>query len=100
MESRLKVNDVVQHFKRETIDYNPSSKYLYKIIAFAKHTETGEYMVIYQTLYDDKENNIAMFDTFARPYDMFMSEVDHEKYPDIKQKYRFEKWCWNNENIE
>ncbi|NFQ51285.1 DUF1653 domain-containing protein, partial [Clostridium botulinum] len=30
------------------------------------------------------------FKTFIRPYDMFMSKVDKEKYPDIKQKYRFE----------
>ena len=54
---------------------------LHKVIAIAKHTETMEDLVIYK--HDDQ--------IWARPYDMFASEVDHEKYPDIKQKYRFEE---------
>ena len=53
---------------------------VHEIIAVAKHTETGEYMVIY-----DHNGEI-----WARPYDMFISPVDHEKYPDVKQEYRFE----------
>lgn len=86
--SRFKPGDIVQHFKRETIDPN-STNYLYKIITIATHTETGELYVIYQALY---ENEHIHFDVFARPYKMFISEVDHEKYPNIKQKYRFEKF--------
>ena len=83
MENRvIKVGDIVKHFKREWV-LSESAEYLYKIIAFAQHTETGEKLVIYQALY-------APYKTCARPYEMFMSEVDREKYPDVKQKYRFE----------
>lgn len=77
------VGDIVRHFKREWVSAD-TSEYLYKVLAFASHTETGENLVIYQGLY-------APFKICARPYGMFMSEVDREKYPDIKQKYRFEK---------
>ena len=77
------VGDIVQHFKRAWVSAD-TSEYLYKVLAFAQHTETGERLVIYQALY-------APFKVCARPYAMFMSEVDREKYPDIRQKYRFEK---------
>lgn len=76
-------NDIVQHFKRETVDPN-TSVYLYRIVAIAEHTETGEKLMVYQALYGD-------YRIYARPYDMFMGEADHDKYPDIQQKYRFEK---------
>ena len=83
-ERSFKAGDIVQHFKRE-LEPAGSGKYLYKIIGSAEHTETGESLMIYQALYGG-------FGLFARPYDMFMSEVDHEKYPDIRQKYRFEAY--------
>lgn len=83
LERDICVGDIVQHFKREWVSAD-TSEYLYKVLAFAQHTETGERLVIYQALY-------APFKVCARPYAMFMSEVDREKYPDIRQKYRFEK---------
>lgn len=79
----IRVGDIVRHFKREWVSQE-TSEYLYKVIAFAQHTETGEKLVIYQAMY-------ASFKICARPYAMFMSEVDREKYPEIRQKYRFEK---------
>lgn len=79
----IRAGDIVRHFKREWVSAD-TSEYLYKVLAFAQHTETGERLVVYQALY-------APFKICARPYTMFMSEVDHDKYPAASQKYRFEK---------
>lgn len=84
----IKSGDIVQHFKRT--DDMQANEYLYRIIAEAKHTETNEYMVVYQAMYGD-------FQTYARPMAMFLSPVDKEKYPDAKQEFRFEKCQFSND---
>ena len=75
--------DIVKHFKRETVDPE-SLEYLYTILFPVEHSETGEKMMVYSALYGDKKK-------YVRPMEMFMSEVDKEKYPEIRQQYRFER---------
>ena len=74
--------DIVQHFKRELVDPSTST-YLYRIVGVAQDSETDDPVMVYRALYGDGR-------MYVRPLDMFMSEVDHGKYPDIKQRYRFE----------
>ena len=81
--------------RRETIEntrtvpvpgefYRHFKNRMYRIVAIAYHSETEEPMVVYQAQYGEEK-------VWVRPLAMFMEEVDHEKYPDVKQKYRFEK---------
>ena len=78
---RIENGVYVSHFKKEANSSNTS--YCYKVLnTNVIHTETKERMVLYQALYGDCQ-------IYCRPYDMFMSEVDKTKYPDVWQKYRF-----------
>ncbi|MBY0757383.1 DUF1653 domain-containing protein [Clostridium sardiniense] len=71
---------VVKHFKGK----------LYLVIDVARHSETMEELVVYKALYGD-------FGIFVRPLNMFLSEVDKDKYPNCNQKYRFQEI--DNEDI-
>lgn len=73
MRSDPKPQEFFRHFKGN----------IYQIRCLARHTETRERMVVYQAMY-------GTFEIYVRPLAMFMEEVDRVKYPDVKQKYRFE----------
>ena len=81
----FKIGDVVRHFKYETLSESEKGQNMYKYVirCFATDVDTDEELVIYQALYGN-------FKTYARTMTEFASLVDNEKYPNIKQKFRFE----------
>lgn len=69
----IKINGIYRHFKGD----------LYLLCDIATHSETGEKYAVYRRLYGDCS-------LWVRPLEMFLSEVDRDKYPDVAQRYRFE----------
>ena len=69
----LKINGMYRHFKGN----------MYEVVGVAFDSETTEEIVIYKRVNGDGA-------LWVRNKKMFLSEVDHEKYPNIEQKYRFE----------
>lgn len=69
----IKINGIYKHFKGN----------YYLVVDVAYDCETKEKIVVYRQLYGDMR-------LWLRPLAMFLSEVDHEKYPEVNQKYRFE----------
>ena len=80
MERKVKVNTIYRHFKGGRAI----------VLTLCKHSETMEDMVVYACMENGKDSN-HKDGIYVRPLKMFLSEVDHEKYPDVKQKYRFEE---------
>ena len=70
---KLEVNRIYKHFKG---DY-------YIVLGTGINSETLEEYVIYRALYGEGK-------VYLREINNFLSEVDHEKYPNVKQKYRLE----------
>lgn len=63
---------VVRHFKNTW----------YIIVCEATSEATGEVCVVYKQLYGNNK-------VWIRPKEEFFSEVDHTKYPEVSQQYRF-----------
>lgn len=79
----VKIHGIYKHYKGD----------LYIVEDIARHSETLEKMVVYRALYGNGE-------LWCRPYNLFTDEIDRQKHPEIKQKYRFELQDIESKNIQ
>ena len=63
---------------------------IYQIRELAKDSETGEDMVVYQGMYPP-------FQVWVRSLSVFLDSLDHEKYPECRQQYRFEQAAFRDQ---
>ena len=86
MDNRMWVQLQLRNIKDEMVGrrYRHFKGSIYEVTDIAVHSETEEPMVIYRNW---REPSLV----WCRPLSMFVSEVDHEKYPDVKQLMRFER---------
>lgn len=83
---RMRSQEVAQEYKEKMVGkrYIHFKGGIYIVTDIAVHSESASLMVIYKSF--DKPSL-----TWARPLSMFLSEVDRNKYPNVKQEYRFEQ---------
>lgn len=74
--------EIMRETPKELQVYKHFKGSLYQIVTIAIHTESSDRLVVYRSLSHPER-------VFARPLEMFLSEVNHKKYPDVKAKYRF-----------
>lgn len=86
MDQRMVSQEAAKEYKEKMVGkkYRHFKGNVYVVVDIAIHSESAEPMVIYKS---DHDQSLV----WARPLDMFLSEVDREKYPDVTQKYRFEE---------
>lgn len=82
-EQDIRAGDIYRHYQGN----------LYQIVTVGKHAETLEEYVVYQALYGE-------FQVYIRDRQDFLKKLDNEKYPEVQQKYRFEKVEKNELNAE
>ncbi len=71
--NKLVIHGIYRHFKG----------HIYEVLLVGKDADTLKEKVVYQNVFKKEE-------IWIRDLEEFLSEVDHKKYKEVEQKYRFE----------